>query len=354
MLELLFLLLPVAVAYGWYMGRRSFRLDEDRKSSQRSRNYAAGINFLLSEQQDKAVDLFIDLLQVDTDTIDTHLALGNLFRQRGEVDRAIRIHQNLVTRSLESSNQQNISMLELARDFIAAGLLDRAESVLLKLLDDDDLAADVRKMLLQIYEQLQEWEKAIQIASKMKDARFNSVVSHYHCQLADECINKKAYKDAISHLKKAIKLDGSCVRAVIELAKTYISMEDMNNALIHIKSIPDINSAFVSEALKLLLQVKDRISNDEYHDLLYGWLEQTQNASLALVIADMINKKEGSEAAEAFILKHIRRNPTMKGFHKLMTFHLAAIVITSYSIHYTKLYDSLPEVRIAKPTSLAA
>ncbi len=88
MLELLFLLLPVAVAYGWYMGRRSVRIDEDRKSSQRSRNYAAGINFLLSEQPDKAVDLFIDLLQVDTDTIDTHLALGNLFRQRGEVDRA--------------------------------------------------------------------------------------------------------------------------------------------------------------------------------------------------------------------------------------------------------------------------
>ncbi len=325
MLELLFLLLPVAVAYGWYMGRRSFRIDEDRKNSQRSRNYAAGINFLLSEQQDKAVDLFIDLLQVDTDTIDTHLALGNLFRQRGEVDRAIRIHQNLVARSLESSIQQNLSMLELARDFIAAGLLDRAESVLLKLLDDDDLATDVRKMLLQIYEQLQEWDKAIQIASKIKDHRFNSVVSHYHCQLADDYSYKKEYKNAISHLKKAIKLDEGCIRATIELAKTYIDMDETKSALIHIKNIPEINSSFVSEALKLIQQLKSKISNKEYAHIINGWLEHTQNASLALAIADMIYEKDGSEAAEAFILKHIRRNPTMKGFHKLMTYHLAAM-----------------------------
>lgn len=325
MLELLFLLLPVAVAYGWYMGRRSFRLDEDRKSSQRSRNYAAGINFLLSEQQDKAVDLFIDLLQVDTDTIDTHLALGNLFRQRGEVDRAIRIHQNLVVRSLESSIQQNLSMLELARDFIAAGLLDRAESVLLKLLDDDDLAADVRKMLLQIYEQLQEWDKAIHIASKIKDAQFNKVVSHYHCELAEEYLNKKADKDALSHLKKAIKLDGSCVRAAIMLSSIYIDLDDIKNALIYIQRIPDLDAAFVSESLKLIQQIKNKISDNEYIDILYGWLEKTQNASTALVIADMINNKDGSEAAEIFILNHIQRNPTMKGFHKLMSFHLVAM-----------------------------
>lgn len=178
MLELLFLLLPVAVAYGWYMGRRSVRIDEDRKSSQRSRNYAAGINFLLSEQPDKAVDLFIDLLQVDTDTIDTHLALGNLFRQRGEVDRAIRIHQNLVARCLDSTEQQNLSMLELARDFVAAGLLDRAENVLISLLNDDELADDARKMLLQIYEQLNEWQKAIDIADKLSSKKNITALSH--------------------------------------------------------------------------------------------------------------------------------------------------------------------------------
>lgn len=99
MLELLFLLLPIAAAYGWYMGHRSAQDDKQKHSNQISQQYVTGLNLLLSDQSDKAVDHFIELLQVDNDTIDTHLALGNLFRSRGEVDRAIRIHQNLISRS---------------------------------------------------------------------------------------------------------------------------------------------------------------------------------------------------------------------------------------------------------------
>lgn len=206
MLELLFLLLPVAVAYGWYMGRRGLRLDEDRKISQRSRNYAAGINFLLSEQPDKAVDLFIDLLQVDEDTIDTHLALGNLFRQRGEVDRAIRIHQNLVSRCLDATDQQHLSMLELARDYVAGGLLDRAELVLLKLQDDEDLVDDARKMLLQVYEQLTEWQKAIDVATKLADKKDQKIVAQYYCQLAEQDLANSEAKQSIVRLKKHSRL----------------------------------------------------------------------------------------------------------------------------------------------------
>ncbi|MGL5589953.1 MAG: lipopolysaccharide assembly protein LapB, partial [Aeromonas veronii] len=126
MLELLFLLLPIAAGYGWYMGRRSVRQDTQKQSNQFSRQYVAGLNYLLSDESDKAVDLFIQLLEVDSETIETHLSLGNLFRQRGEVDRAIKIHQNLVTRQL-TREQRQLALQELARDFLAAGLLDRAE-----------------------------------------------------------------------------------------------------------------------------------------------------------------------------------------------------------------------------------
>lgn len=325
MLELLFLLLPVAVAYGWYMGRRGVRIDEERKSSQRSKNYAAGINFLLSDQSDKAVDLFIDLLQVDTDTIDTHLALGNLFRQRGEVDRAIKIHQNLVARSLESSLQQNLSMLELARDFIAAGLLDRAESVLLKLLDDDEIVTDARRMLLQIYEQLQDWEKAIQIASKIKDVSYNRLVAHYHCQLAEQLLQSAKVKDAMNQLKKAIKLDSTSIRAYIMQATVSIDLKDFSQAMKCINLIAEIDSSFVVESLKLLEKIKSQIAPSDYSSMLQNWLNQSQNASVALAISDIVYEAEGADAAEEFILKHIKRNPTMKGFHKLMSYHLEAM-----------------------------
>lgn len=325
MLELLFLLLPVAVAYGWYMGRRSIRIDEERKSSQRSRNYAAGINFLLSEQPDKAVDLFIDLLQVDTDTIDTHLALGNLFRQRGEVDRAIRIHQNLVARCLDSTEQQNLSMLELARDFIAAGLLDRAENVLISLLKDDDLADDARKMLLQIYEQLNEWQKAIDIAEKLSSKKHLKVVAHYYCQLAEADLSHSDFKAAGARLKRALKADPLCVRAEILFSHVYIKQQQYDTAIKHIDRIPELSSAFASEAWNLLSQCKSNIDENSLASILVRWLEKTQNTTVALALADSIQHEQGASEAENFILRHIKRNPTMKGFHRLMTYQLVAM-----------------------------
>ena len=127
MLELLFLLLPIAAAYGWYMGNRSAQQDKQTQSHQISRQYVTGLNLLLSDQSDKAVDHFIELLQVDDDTIDTHLALGNLFRSRGEVDRAIRIHQNLISRTGLTLEQKNLALQQLAKDYMVSGFLDRAE-----------------------------------------------------------------------------------------------------------------------------------------------------------------------------------------------------------------------------------
>jgi lipopolysaccharide biosynthesis regulator YciM len=338
MLELLFLLLPVAVAYGWYMGRRSIRIDEERKNSQRSRNYAAGINFLLSEQPDKAVDLFIDLLQVDTDTIDTHLALGNLFRQRGEVDRAIRIHQNLVARCLDSTEQQNLSMLELARDFIAAGLLDRAENVLVSLLTDDELADDARKMLLQIYEQLHEWQKAIDIADKLSNRNHHKIVAHYYCQLAEVDISISDFKAATIRLKRALKADPLCVRAEILFAHVYIKQQLFDVAIKHIDRIPELSSAFASDAWKLLLECKSSIDDRNLVNLLVRWLEKTQNTTVALALADSIQHEQGASEAENFILRHIKRNPTMKGFHRLMTYQLEAM-------HDSKAAESITLLR---------
>src|SRR5690554_7508198 len=120
MLELLFLLLPVAAAYGWFMGRNSVRQEQRREQEQFSKNYVTGINLLLSEQSDKAIDMFIDMLDVDSETIETHWTLGKLFRRRGEIERAIRIHQNLITRPSLSESQRHQAMLELGKDYLAA------------------------------------------------------------------------------------------------------------------------------------------------------------------------------------------------------------------------------------------
>lgn len=120
MLELLFLLLPVAAAYGWYMGRRSAQQSKQDDASRLSRDYVTGVNFLLSNQQDKAVDLFLDMLKEDTGTVEAHLTLGNLFRSRGEVDRAIRIHQSLMESASLTYDQRLLAVQQLGRDYMAA------------------------------------------------------------------------------------------------------------------------------------------------------------------------------------------------------------------------------------------
>ena len=123
-------LLPLAAMSGFLMGRKQRKgKDSDSLSS----NYIKGLNYLLNEQPDKAVDAFIDLLKVDTDTVETHLALGNLFRKRGEVDRAIRLHQNLIARPQLSEKERNIALYQLGLDYNAVGMYDRSEKLFLEL-----------------------------------------------------------------------------------------------------------------------------------------------------------------------------------------------------------------------------
>ena len=148
MLELLFLLLPVAAAYGWYMGRRSAQQDKQQEANRLSREYVAGVNFLLSNQQDKAVDLFLDMLKEDSGTVEAHLTLGNLFRSRGEVDRAIRIHQSLMESASLTYDQRLLAIQQLGRDYMAAGLYDRAEDMFSQLIDETDFRISALQQLL--------------------------------------------------------------------------------------------------------------------------------------------------------------------------------------------------------------
>lgn len=323
MLELLFLLLPVAAAYGWYMGRRSVRIDYQQSSDRLSRNYVAGINFLLSEQPDKAVDLFIELLQVDDETLETHLALGNLFRQRGEVDRAIRIHQNLIARPAISHEQRLLAMLELARDFVAAGLLDRAESILVDLRKDEEYEEAAAKMLIEIYQQMREWHKAISVAEQSRKQLGDMIIpalANYYCELAiqDGSVPKKA----IAWLKKALATDTRCVRATLALAKYYYDENNIAAAMALLDKVADQDPDMVSEALPLLRECVNHGDHGEYAAMLQRIHDKTSSAAVTLELATLIDQRSGLDVAEQFILKSLKRHPTMRVFHRLMDYRL--------------------------------
>ncbi len=325
MLELLFLLLPVAAAYGWYMGRRSVRQDTQKQSSQFSRQYVAGLNFLLSDEPDKAVDLFIQLLQVDSETIETHLALGNLFRSRGEVDRAIRIHQNLIARTSLSLEQRHLAMLELARDFFAAGLLDRAEQILTELKEDPDYEQDALELLLTLYQQLRDWEQAITVAGRLRKQQGNKALipmAHFYCELAEQKQKRQDSKGAISDFKKALKADSGCVRASMGLGKLYMAAGNLSQAVSVLQEVAQQDKSFISEILSDLQHCYHQLQQDDILTaMLEQWTAQDAGASEVLMLADRIAVRDGQASAEQLVLSHLQRHPTMKGFYRLMSYH---------------------------------
>lgn len=160
------LLLLAGLIGAWYLG---YRTRQERIISQRfnlPRDYLVGLNFLLNEEPDKAVDIFIKMLEVDSNTVETHLAVAKLFRRRGEVDRAIRIHQNLIARPQLDKNYREQSLFELGQDYLSAGVLDRAERIFLELVDVKSFAGPALHALLDIYQQEKMWENAVQTAKK--------------------------------------------------------------------------------------------------------------------------------------------------------------------------------------------
>ena len=160
-LDWLWLLLPVAATSGWYAAKRR-RPGERRSPAQTElrNHYFRGVNYLLNEQPDKAIELFIRMLEVDSETVDTHLALGNLYRRRGEVDRAIRIHHNLIEGRSLGAEERSEALLELGQDYLSAGLLDRAEDVFQSLAEHPVHGVQALRQLIDIYEQEQDWDQA--------------------------------------------------------------------------------------------------------------------------------------------------------------------------------------------------
>jgi len=326
MLEILFLLLPIAAAYGWYMGNRSAQQDKQKHSNQISRQYVTGLNLLLSDQSDKAVDHFIELLQVDNDTIDTHLALGNLFRSRGEVDRAIRIHQNLISRSGLTIDQKNIALQQLAKDYMASGFLDRAEKIFEQLVDEPDHREAALQQLVAIYQQTREWHKAIHYASqlfKLGRKRMRVSIAHFYCEIAMQDQADGERSQAITHFKRALSEDPKCVRASIALGKLYLETEDYQQTIKYMTMVLDQDSEFISEVLPTLADCYHHLGQeDELLNFLRQSIANKAGVSAELMLAQLVAQHDGSAAAQELLTRQLVKNPTMKGFFRLMDYHL--------------------------------
>jgi lipopolysaccharide biosynthesis regulator YciM len=326
MIELLLLLLPVASVSGWYMGRKSQQEPQPSFKNPFHRDYFLGINYLINEQPDKAVDIFIKLLAVDRDTIETHLALGSLFRRRGEVDRAIRIHQNLITRPQLEQDQRNQALNELAQDYLRAGVLDQAERLFLELVDKNQEVISSLRYLLSIYQQQKDWQQAIKIAKRLQDKTgepMEVTIAHYYCELADQERTNEDVHKVDEYLNRALKIDANCVRANLARAEHAIRQGNYQGAIIHYKNVPNQDSDYLSETIVPLRFCYEKIQKEEeFIDYLWSHLNQHPRTSVVIAISEYIKKQQGNLAAINFITEQIRSSPSLRGMDKLIELYL--------------------------------
>ncbi|WP_163930861.1 lipopolysaccharide assembly protein LapB [Paraferrimonas sp. SM1919] len=316
MFELVFLLLPIAVAYGWFMGRRSVSIAEQNQQKKRSKNYFNGLNYLLTQEADKAVDLFINLLEVDDDTIDTHMSLAALFRHKGEVERAIRIHQNIMTRPQLSIVQRDFALLELGRDYVAAGFYDRAEQTLVSLIEQDEHTLEAEKELLAVYQVTKEWQKAINIIlgmSKQEAQEFTELLAHFYCEQADQ---EQTVKTKVKRYQQALVRHPECSRAILALAEHYFSTNDLVTAITYSERLLSVDPSIFNQLLNIIS--RSNIDNQSLIKLLENAVSNKAGVSAVLLLVEQYLKLNKQHLAEELILRQLKKHPTLKGFKKLM------------------------------------
>jgi len=324
-LTLFWLLLPVAAFSGWYLRGKSN--DEGNRLDQFSTNYFRGLNYLLNEQQDKAIEVFLKIAEVDTNTVETHLALGNLFRRRGEVDRAIRFHQNLVQREELSPEQRTQATLELGEDFMRAGLLDRAEKLFSQLADKKGYSPSALSHLVSIYQQERDWHKCIEHAEKLhRNSKRDMcpVIAQFYCEMAESALENKQIETARGHLKKALKTDPSCVRASMIEGDIAFKQADYSSAVKAYTRVEQQDLDYIPDVLDRLLKTFAAKGDSEAADhFLNRMVERYQGISPVLALASRIEKLEGRRAAAKFIGEQLRKRPSVRGLEYLIGLNMS-------------------------------
>ncbi|MGE5466153.1 MAG: lipopolysaccharide assembly protein LapB [Ignavibacteria bacterium] len=324
-IELYWLLaLPLFFALGWVAARIDLKhlLKESRALP---RSYFKGLNFLLNEQPDKAIEAFLEAARVDPETIELHFALGSLFRRRGETDRAIRVHQNLIERDGSASQlneeQRLHALAELGEDYLKAGLLDRAEEIFLKLRgtarDEEAL-----KFLLEIYQQEKEWGKAISVAQAMpnhSDHLWQKAIAEFFCELASSEMLHGNTVQARERLGEALAANRKCVRAAVLLGELEFAEGRFDEAIEAWKRIEQQTPVYLALVAERLLDAHRRAGReDQGLQLLRGYLERHPSLDLLDTVFEAELKSGGAPAAYKLVRDELRRNPTLLGLDKLL------------------------------------
>jgi lipopolysaccharide assembly protein B len=313
----LFLLLAAA---GWAMGRFGERDDEDAPPPLNI-DYLKGLNFLLNEQTDQALEHFLAMVRVDDKTIETHFALGSLFRRRGEVDRAIRIHQNIIARPDLAAEQRDQALYSLAKDYLGAGLLDRAEKLFVRLAQGSRFQVQALEALCGIYEQERDWDKAIDAGQRLEVLGGRSLalqIAHYHCELAEAAAARNDYAAARQYVKKAQSGRPRTMRGALTRAHIARDTDDNKTALKLYHRIIDENTYLIAEALPEIVAIYERENaTAELESALKALLKKNPERSSLVAYTAIVNDLGGIPVIDDCVEQYMLNEPTLGEFVEL-------------------------------------
>lgn len=314
---------PIFFGLGWLAARIDIRhLVKDSRALPDS--YFKGLNFLLNEQPDRAIEAFVEVVKVDPATVELHFALGSLFRRRGEYDRAIRMHQHLIERADLGAEQRAAALFALGQDYLKAGILDRAEEAFHKLADTPGgaHAGASRSHLLEIYQQEKDWDKAAALAAGLEKETGESRArerSHFLCELASAEAMRSRPEAARAQLEAALETNRQSVRASLQLGDLERAAGNVDKAIAHWTRIESQNPAYLALAAQRLQEAHHHLGKkEEGLRLLTGYLERYPSLDLLDAVFQSTLDEQGGEAAYKLVRDELRRNPTLLGLDRLL------------------------------------
>lgn len=312
---LLIAALFVAAAAGWLLAHIKLRKPPAQEAgSALPDEYFRGLRFLLNEESDKALEVFLRMVEVDNETVETHFALGNLYRRRGEVDRAIRVHESIIARPSLSDDHRLHAIFALAEDYFRAGLFDRAEELFRQLADGGPRHAPALRYLLRIYEQQRDWDQAIAVHNELvrvASPEHPTAIAHYHCELADQARQRGDFTSAREHLHRARAVQRHFARSALIRADIALDMNQPELAALLCQRVVELHPRLLALALPRALGAVRGSGNEDLGRRFNAWIRPDPAARAELAYAGILAGLEQEPFVRDCLPDLLREDPSL-------------------------------------------
>ena len=323
------LLLPVMFGIGWLASRWDLRLEnrmDDLERIRQQRSTFKGLSLLLNEQPDQAIETLVKIAQLDPETIELHFSLGNLFRRRGETERAIKVHQHLANRDDLKPRDRDRAAYELGRDFLRAGLLDRAEASLNRV-GEGKFAVPAKESLLEMYQVERDWKKAIIAAhelSTLQGKSHQTEIAQIHCELGQEALRRKDLQEAEQSIQRALQAAPNHSRALILQGDYLMAMERPAQAIDAWSLVATSHPAYMHLLADRWMIAYSAINQvDVGLDRLCELLKTQASGELLDIVHKQLMTIRGPQAANIMLADVMQHSPSLGALSKLAETRLA-------------------------------